>query len=104
VLRAMFRTESIALVRIVAGEAQRFPEIGRLFDEMTRTSSAAIVAELAHRLGAADAGEFADDFIALVRGDLYFRVLIGAVPVPDDAALVARAREAVARLLKAYSA
>lgn len=110
VLRAMFRPESIALFRIVAGEAQLFPEIGALFDAMTRTASAAIVETLAHRLEKTgryvigDAAGFAGDFIALVRGDLYFRVLIGAVAIPDDAALIAQARRAVDRLLAAYSA
>lgn len=103
VLRAMMRPEGIALLRIVASEAERFPEIGALFDAMTRSASAAIVEDLARRLKVRDTVSFADDFIALVRGDAYFRVLIGAVEIPGEAALAAQARRAVSRLLKAYS-
>lgn len=103
VLRAMYRPQSLSLVRIVASEAARFPEIGAQFDAMTRTASTAIVEEIARRLGVREKEAFAEDFIALVRGDLYFRVLIGAMKAPDDAALTAQARRAVERLLKAYS-
>ncbi len=103
VLSAMMRPESIALFRIVVAEAQRFPEVGKLFDRMTREASVAIVGELARRLGLRDGDAFADDFIALVRGDIYFRVLIGAVAQPSDAEIAAQARRAVERLLKAWS-
>jgi hypothetical protein len=50
-----------------------------------------------------DVASFAGDFIALVRGDAYFRILIAAAPIPDDEALKRHARRAVAHLLKAYS-
>lgn len=103
VLRAMMRPESIALLRIVAAEAQRFPETGQLFDRMTREVSARIVEELARRLKVKDPEGFSADFIALLRGDDYFRVLIGALPVPSDAALQAQARRAIDRLFKAWS-
>lgn len=103
VLRAIYRPEAMALQRIVVSEARHFPEIGALFDAMTRAGSVAIVEEIARRLGIRERKNFAEDFIALARGDLYFRVLAGALPPPGDAALAAQARRSVGRLLEAYS-
>ncbi|MGH8597611.1 MAG: TetR/AcrR family transcriptional regulator C-terminal domain-containing protein [Gammaproteobacteria bacterium] len=47
--------------------------------------------------------QFGEEFIALVRGDVYFRALIGAVPVPTDAEIRRQARRAVRVLLGAYA-
>jgi AcrR family transcriptional regulator len=108
VLLAMMRPESLALFRIVIAEAGRFPEIGRLFDEMTRTASAAIVKELARRLDAAglysiaNRVAFAEDFIGLLRGDVYFRAAIGVVPPPSRDALIRHANRSMDMLLAAY--
>lgn len=107
VLSAMLRPESIGLVRIVSAEATRFPEIGRVFDEMVRKSSVAILDALADRLTKTkratirDKTRFGEDFIALVRGDTYFRVLIGAIAVPSDAEIRRQAAHAVRTLLAA---
>ncbi len=109
VLSAMLRPESLGLVRIVSAEAVRFPEIGRLFDEMVRKSSVTILDALAARLTKAkratirDRSQFGEDFIALVRGDTYFRVLAGAVDVPTDAEIKRQATHAVRTLLAAYA-
>jgi TetR/AcrR family transcriptional repressor of mexJK operon len=109
VLTAMLRPESLALFRIVSAEAVRFPELGKLFDEMVRTSSVAILNTLAERLikaGAAtirDKAQFGDDFIALVRGDTYFRVLMGALPIPAEADIRKQATHAARTLLAAYA-
>jgi AcrR family transcriptional regulator len=102
ILTAMMRPESLALVRIVAAEAVRFPELGRDFDAQVRKASVAIVDALAARLGIADAAAFGADFIALLRGESYFRVLIGALPPPKRAALTRQAHHAVQCLLAAY--
>lgn len=109
VLSAMFRPESLGLVRIVSAEAVRFPEIGRVFDEMVRQSSVAILDALADRLTKTkratirDKSQFGEDFIALVRGDIYFRVLTGAVAVPSDSETRRQATHAVRILLAAYA-
>jgi TetR/AcrR family transcriptional regulator, mexJK operon transcriptional repressor len=109
VLRAMMRPEGLAMFRIVAAEAARFPEIGKHFDAATRAPSVAIVEELATRLDRSgevrirDAEQFGADFIALLRGDLYFRVLAGAIPVPTNSQLNAHARKAVQTLVAAYA-
>ncbi len=110
VLTAMLRPESLALTRIVAAEAKRFPEIAAMFDEATRRASIEIVEELGRRLYRSGRiqrphpGTFADDFIGLVRGDLYFRVLLGAIAPPAPAGLRRHTRRAVRRLLAAYGA
>jgi TetR/AcrR family transcriptional repressor of mexJK operon len=109
VMAAMMRPESLALFRIVAAEAQRFPEIGALFDRMTREPSARIVSELARRLtragriGRVSGEAFGADFIGLLRGDLFFRAAIGVVPVPGARALDAHAERAMKRLLRAHA-
>jgi hypothetical protein len=109
VLSAMLRPESLSLFRIVSAEAVRFPEVGKLFDEMVRTSSVAILSALADRLtksGVAtirDKAQFGDEFIALVRGDTYFRVLMGALPIPSDADIRKQATRAARTLLAAYA-
>lgn len=109
VLTAMLRPESLALFRIVAAEATRFPEIGKHFDTMTRRASIAILDALAERLvrsrrcAIPDPAQFGEDFIALLRGDTYFRVLAGAVPVQNGAAIAKQAKHAVRVLLDAYS-
>jgi hypothetical protein len=54
-------------------------------------------------MGVRETEAFADDFIALLRGDIYFRVLVGAMPVPSDAEVTAQARRAMDRLFKAWS-
>ncbi len=109
VLSAMLRPESLGLVRIVAAEAGRFPEIGRVFDELVRKSSVAILDTLADRLITTkratilDKSQFGEDFIALVRGDTYFRVLTGAIAVPSDAQIRRQAAHAVRILLAAHA-
>jgi TetR/AcrR family transcriptional repressor of mexJK operon len=108
-LTAMMRPESLALFRIVAAEAARFSEIGKHFDTITRRASIAILDALAERLvlsgryAISDPAQFGEDFIALLRGDIYFRVLVGAVPIPNDAAIAKQAKHAVRVLLGAYS-
>jgi AcrR family transcriptional regulator len=108
VLAAMMRPESIALMRIVASASPRFPEIGRMFDEMTRAASLKIVRALAWKLAkekkipTPNYDDFASDFIGLLRGDLYFRALVGAANPLSQAKVAAEAKRVVAVLLKAY--
>jgi AcrR family transcriptional regulator len=108
VLSAMMRPESIDLMRIVAGATPRFPEIGKMFDETTRAASLKIVRALAwklakeKRIATPDYDDFASDFIGLLRGDLYFRTLVGAAKPLPQAKVAAEAKRVVAMLLKAY--
>ncbi len=108
VLSAMMRQESFDLMRIVAGASPRFPEIGKMFDETTRAASLKIVRALAWKLAkekkiaSPNYDDFASDFIGLVRGDLYFRALVGAAKPLPQAKVAAEAKRVVGVLLKAY--
>lgn len=108
VLAALVRPEAIALFRIVVAAAPRFPEVGVLFDEMTRSASARIVTTLYRRLkksGAISGGtaeSFSSDFIGLLRGEHVFRTAIGVVgPLPQEN-VRAEAHRAMQTLLSAY--
>lgn len=110
VLSALMRPESIGLMRIVVSASPRFPEIGKMFDSATRTASVRIVRALATKLArdgkiataSFNPDVFAADFIGLVRGDLYFRVLIGAAKPLSQSRVAAEARRVVVTLLQAY--
>ncbi|MDP3737244.1 MAG: TetR/AcrR family transcriptional regulator [Hyphomonadaceae bacterium] len=108
VLAAMMRPESIDLARIVIAATPRFPELGALFDDMTRTASLRIVKALARRLArdgriaTANADQVAADFIGLLRGDAYYRALLGVAPVLPQPKVKVEARRAVKTLLAAY--
>ena len=108
VLAALVRPESIGLFRIVVAAAPRFPEVGGLFDEMTRGASARIVTVLYRRLkksgviSGGTAEDFSADFIGLLRADHFFRAAIGAVgPLPQEN-VRAEAHRAMQTLLSAY--
>ncbi|HEY4343852.1 MAG TPA: TetR/AcrR family transcriptional regulator [Parvibaculum sp.] len=109
VLTAMMRPESLALYRIVVAEGERLPEVGRIFDSFTREPSIEMVRIIGDRLVAAkicaieNHGDFADDFIGILRGDFFHKALIGARTSPKRAAIEAHARRAMGRLLKAYA-
>lgn len=109
VLSAIMRPESVDLMRIVAAASPRFPEIGKMFDEMTRAASLKIVKALGWKLSkekrihVSDYDAFASDFIGLLRGDIYFRALAGAAKPLAQAKVAAEARRVVAVLLKAYA-
>jgi AcrR family transcriptional regulator len=108
VLSAIMRPESIDLMRIVSAASPRFPEIGEMFDEMTRSASLKIVRALAlklakeKRIAAPDFDDFASYFIGLLRGDVYFRALVGAGRPMAQSRVAGEARRIVALLLKAY--
>jgi AcrR family transcriptional regulator len=108
VLSAVMRPESIELARIVIGAAPRFPELARLFDDMTRTASLKIVKGLAARLAAekriaADPDRFAADFIGLLRSDGWHRALLGVAPPLAQSKVRSEARRAIAGLIAAHA-
>lgn len=79
-----------------------------MFDDTTRAASLKIVRALAWKLAKEkkiappNYDDFASDFIGLIRGDLYFRALVGAAKPLPQARVAAEARRVVTLLLKAY--
>jgi TetR/AcrR family transcriptional regulator, mexJK operon transcriptional repressor len=106
ILSALSRPESVELARIVISAATRFPELGALFDDMTRTTSLDIVKGLCRRLvqtrriRKTDPDVFSADFIGLLRGDHYQRALIGVRPPMSQEEVPEEARRVVGLLLK----
>jgi len=78
----------IAIYRLVVAEAARFPERGRAFYEsaplVLRDSVARFVGRAVERgqLAVADPHLAADQFVGMIKGDLYVRLLLG---VTDEA-------------------
>lgn len=101
--------EAIAINRIVISEAARFPQLGEVFwragPERTRVQVEAFLRRAvdAGTLAVADARVAAEQFIALLRGDIHQRQLLRLDKV-DAGELAAAADAAVATFLKAFGA
>jgi len=101
---------AIAVNRITIAEASRFPQLGAVFwqagPERTRVQIEAFLTRAgeAGTLAVADARLAAEQFIALLRGDIHQRQLLRHDSEVDKEELAAAAKAAVAMFLKAYSA
>jgi AcrR family transcriptional regulator len=106
----MMKPEAIAVYRIAIGEAERMPEVARVFDEFTCKAGRPITSRIGTALAQAavleieDIQEFNDSFIGLLRGNLHYDVAIGVAPHPGDEVVAEHARRAMARLVRAYAA
>ncbi|TPW08411.1 MAG: TetR family transcriptional regulator [Alphaproteobacteria bacterium] len=106
----MMKPESIAAYRIAMAEAERMPELARVFDEFTCKAGRPITTRIGVALAREglvdidDIAEFNDNFIGLLRGNLYHDVMIGVTPHPGDEAVAGHARRAMVRLVRAYAA
>jgi TetR/AcrR family transcriptional repressor of mexJK operon len=100
--------DAIAVNRITVAEAVRFPQLGEVFwragPERTRAQIEAFLrrADEAGTLAVADPRLAAEQFIALLRGDLHLRQLLRLDPAVEPADLAAAARGAVATFLRAF--
>ncbi|NWG54544.1 MAG: TetR/AcrR family transcriptional regulator [Hydrogenophilaceae bacterium] len=109
ILRRMTHAESVAVYRVIVSESGRTPAIGRTFNEMGEIGSAPMRARLYKALAARglidadDFDEFEDDLFGLVRGNWHHNILMGVAPLPDEAAIAARAERVVKRILRAYA-
>lgn len=99
---------TVSLLRVVASEATRTPELARIFYENAPGLGRRRFAEL---LQAADAKGMlkipdplraADHFFALLRSDMHIRCLIG-MPAPGEEDLDDHAREVVEMFLRLYA-
>lgn len=99
---------SLRLRRLVNGEVERFPEIGRLFYERGPEPSQRVVATYLARqmatghLKAADPLVAAAQFLALVQAGSYQRALLKIGPAPLDDELNSDVETAVTSFLSCY--
>lgn len=102
--------DAIAINRIIISEAARFPQLGEVFwragPERTRVQIEAFLrrAAAAGTLAVADTRVAAEQFVALLRGDIHQRQLLRLDEGVDAAELAAAAAAAVATFLKAFGA
>jgi AcrR family transcriptional regulator len=100
--------DAIAINRIIIGEAARFPQLGEVFwragPERTRIQIEAFLrrAVEAGTLAIADTKVAAEQFVALLRGDIHQRQLLRLDDRVDPTELAAAAEAAVATFLKAF--
>ncbi|MBM3549218.1 MAG: TetR/AcrR family transcriptional regulator [Alphaproteobacteria bacterium] len=98
----------VALLRTVAAEASRTPELGRVFYESAPGLGRLRFAELlqvAHARGVLDIPDplhAADTFLAMLRGDIQLRCLV-CMPLPSDEVITAHAKECAERFIRAYA-
>ena len=99
----------VATFRLAIAEAKRAPEVARALESQGRQPNRAPLGEI---LGAAraagilrgDPAEMAEEFIALLWGDLFVGLLLRLAEPPGPAELRRRARGAAERLLQLYGA
>lgn len=106
--RVMLRWQSIALFRIAVSQAAKRPRVAAVHDELTRKERLSTLAPLVQRLVDAglvadvDRDDFVRDFQALMRGEIYYDVLVGRAEAPGKDAVERHVKRGLARLLKAY--
>ena len=107
-LELVLSPDAIAVNRITIAEAVRFPQLGEVFwragPERTRNQIEAFLYRAAEvgTLDVADARLAAEQFIALLRGDIHLRQLLRLDIAVEPADLSSAAKNAVATFLKAF--
>jgi AcrR family transcriptional regulator len=107
-LELVLSPDAIAVNRITIAEASRFPQLGAVFwragPERTRAQIEAFLrdADAADALAVSDPRRAAEQFIALLRGDIHQRQLLRIDGVVDPDEVAAAADAALALFLKAY--
>jgi TetR/AcrR family transcriptional repressor of mexJK operon len=107
-LALVLSPDAIAVNRITIAEAVRFPQLGEVFwragPERTRTQIEGFLRRAAEvgTLDIADARSAAEQFIALLRGDIHLRQLLRLGKPAEAAELDAAAKSAVATFLRAF--
>jgi TetR/AcrR family transcriptional repressor of mexJK operon len=108
VLRFLLAPRTLAIHRVVIAEVARFPELGAVFYENgPGRSRGQFTAWLerqtaAGRLAAPDADLAADQFLGLLRGNLYSRALLGIGPPASEDEIGAAVAATVDTFLRAY--
>ncbi len=107
-LNFLLQPRCLAVYRMVVAEGPRFPELAESFHangpRMTRAWLADWIAgqHAAGRLNAPDPERAAEQFLSLLRGDVFLRASLG-LPAPDAAAVEATVAAAVESFCRTYS-
>ena len=110
VLNSVWDRTVLALYRFAAVEAENAPEIARALDALRRDAACAALGRALLRAQAdgfirqGDPAAQADDFAALLWGDLLLRLVMRLVDLPHHAALERRSQEAAEKFLTLYGA
>lgn len=89
-LDILMSPEIAGLSRMVIAESARFPELGQIYYDSAPGQTLASVAEYfaqaqrEGRLVACDTHRAADQFLSMLRGDFFIRMLLGRTPSPDE--------------------
>jgi TetR/AcrR family transcriptional regulator, mexJK operon transcriptional repressor len=108
-LSLMMQPEKLALFRIAVAEGGRLPEVGRIFNSLTRDHGKGLGRLLATRLiehgiiEIDDPEDYGNSFIGLLQGELYTQALLGVIPPPGSRDIEKHARRAMARLVRAFA-
>lgn len=100
-LSRLCQPDAIDIHRTVQGEGQRFPGIARMFFAYGPDAAYAVLVPALKRFAAAglidcsDPRLAAEQFLAMVRGDLHMRVSSGLVPAPSEAEIERQVTHAV---------
>ena len=109
ILRYMVQPDTLARYRVVVAESARFPELGAAFwvngpkafaDRLTAWVEQQ---NAAGRLAADNPRVAADQFIALLRSNLFMRASLAVPPAPDKAEIDATVDAAVTTFLRAFA-
>jgi AcrR family transcriptional regulator len=101
--------DAIALYRLIVTEGPRFPDLVKGVFRVGQDRVAARVAKALRtwdargRIRAADPDRLAEQFLAVVRGDLHLRAMAGLLPVDLEQAIERGAHEAVDTFWRALS-
>jgi TetR/AcrR family transcriptional regulator, mexJK operon transcriptional repressor len=108
VMRFMLQERTLAIYRVALAEAVRFPELGRAFFEngpakfcdwgqhwLSAQQAAGLVRQ-------ADVGIATQQFMALLRSDVFLRASLALAPAPGEAEVEATVRAAVDTWLRAF--
>lgn len=97
----------IAVFRLAVAEATRAPEVARTLDSAGRTAGRAALTEVmasarANDLVRGEPAEMAEQFSALLWGNLLVSLLLGVAERPGENEIALRARSATAAFLRLY--
>lgn len=96
------------MLQVVAAEARRRPDVGRMFfdagpgEAITRLARHIDEFVAAGKLHADDSREAAETFLTLCRGTFHLRRMLGQEPEPSPARIAREADRAVGQFLKLY--